>query len=462
MPSLKDKSILIVDDEVAMCELIETALSMHDCRCHWCGNAEDALKAMNSQDFDVVLTDIKMPGKSGLDLCNQIHQLRPDVPVIVMTAFGTLETAVEAIRSGAYDFVTKPFELELLTLTVQRAARHRDLTRQIKMLEQQDTQQGRFGSLVGQSETMRRLRKTIEKVSRTDASILITGESGTGKELIAKSIHQNSSRVNQPFVAINCGALSESLLESELFGHVKGSFTNASENRKGLFLESQGGTLFLDEIGEMPNAMQVKLLRALEESRVRPVGSDQEIPFNVRLLTATHRDLESAVESGTFREDLFYRINVIQLYAPTLRSRGSDILLLAHEFLKQFSEKNGKPTFSIANPAAEKLMTYSWPGNVRELRNVIERAVTLTRYDTITLEDLPRKIIEHKGDNLYIGGQDPGELVPLSDIENQYIQHVLKVVKNNRTIAAKILGLDRKTLYRRLKSIESSETLAPN
>lgn len=447
-------SVLIVDDEKAMCELIDTALQMRGYQTAWCQSASAAMERLMETEFDVVLTDVRMPGTSGLQLCQQINRLRPDVPVVVMTAFGTLETAVAAIRSGAYDFITKPVELEMLALTVDRAIERRRLARQIRLLEQQANVDGGFGELLGESPPMRKLYEQLQRAAPSDASILISGESGTGKELVARSIHQLSDRAEMPFVAVNCAALSETLLESELFGHVRGAFTDARSNRQGLFLEAEGGTLLLDEIGDMPLAMQVKLLRALEENRLRPVGSDEEIDFDVRVLAATHRDLETDVEEGRFRQDLFYRINVIQLHLPPLRARGSDILRLATHFVDVFSKRSKKEVSGIAEPAAEKLLAYSWPGNVRELRNVIERAVALTPYDMVTLGDLPEKVRAFRADTVFIGGQDPTELVPLEEVERRYIEHVLKAVDNNRTQAAKILGLDRKTLYRKLKATE--------
>lgn len=453
---MSEGRVLIVDDEKAMCELIDTALRMRGYETVSCQSAAAALQRLAEGDFDVVLTDVKMPGTSGLELCQQIHVSRPDIPVVVMTAFGSMETAVSAMRSGAYDFITKPVEIEFLLLTMARAAERRRLAAQIHRLEKQASGQGHFGDLIGDSEPMQRLYDQISRAAPSDASMLITGESGTGKELVARSIHQLSPRADRPFVAVNCAALSETLLESELFGHVKGAFTDARSERQGLFLEAQGGTLMLDELGDMPLSMQVKLLRALEESRLRPVGSDKEIEFDVRVLAATHRDLESAVDDGGFRQDLFYRINVIQLHLPPLRARGADILMLADHYVARFAAKSSKPVSGIAEPAAAKLLGYSWPGNVRELRNVIERAVALTAFDTVMLEDLPEKIRLHRGGTVFIGGDDPNELVPMDEIERRYIEHVLRAVNQNRTQAAKILGLDRKTLYRKLKSVESA------
>ncbi len=451
------QSVLIVDDEKSMCDLVQAALSISGFDTVTCQTADLALETVRQQDFDVVLTDVRMPGTSGLDLCEQITQLRPDVPVVVMTAFGNMETAISAIRKGAYDFIVKPVEMQVLRLTIQRAAERRRLGRQIKRLSQRQDAGAQLPELLGNSEPMLKLREQIRRVSESEAAILITGESGTGKELVARSIHRLSARGKKPFVAVNCAALSESLLESELFGHAKGAFTDARNERRGLFMEAQGGTLLLDEIGDMPMAMQVKLLRALEESRIRPVGSDREIDFNVRILSATHRDLESAVEEGTFRQDLFYRINVIQLTLPPLRARGTDILELAINEVKRFAKQSGKQVTGIAEPAAEKMLRYRWPGNVRELRNVMQRAVALTRHDTITLDDLPEKIRDHRETTLLIGGDDPSELVSMEEIEQRYIEHVLAAVEGNRTQAAKILGMDRKTLYRKLKRNDEDE-----
>jgi two-component system response regulator HydG len=298
---------------------------------------------------------------------------------------------------------------------------------------------------------MQQLYQQLAQLSETEASVLICGESGTGKELVARSIHHGSSRKDGPFVAINCAALPEALLESELFGHIKGAFTDARTDRKGLFQQAECGTLLLDEIGDMPLTVQPKLLRALEESTVRPVGSDKEIAFDARLITATNRDLLSRVDDGEFREDLFYRINVIQLELPPLRARGSDVVQLAQHFVDRIAAQADKQVTGLSEPAAERLLSYSWPGNVRELRNVMERAVALTRFDKISVDDLPDKIQNYRSSQVFVGGDDPSELVPLEEIERRYVLHVLKSVGGNKTLAARVLGLDRKTLYRKLQ-----------
>ena len=443
--------VLIVDDERSMCEMLETDLKLRDFDVQWFTSAEDGFRVVLEQSIDTVLTDLKMPGIDGLEFCRRIVENRPDIPVVVMTAFGSLETAVAAIRAGAYDFVTKPIEMDLLAMTLGRAIGHRELQEQVKVLSQAADRATRFEDLIGASPAMQKLYDQLARIADTETSILITGESGTGKELVARSLHARSRRYEKPFVPVNCAALPDTLLESELFGHAKGAFTDARSDRKGLFAQAEGGTLFLDEIGEMPLAMQPKLLRALEESKVRPVGSDQEVPFDVRIVTATNRDLETAIEESRFREDLFFRINVIQLDMPPLRSRGTDVLLLAQHYLEAFAERAGKEVEGLSDAVAERLLNYSWPGNVRELRNVVERAVALTRYSKLAVEDLPEKVREYRSSQVFIGGEDPSELVPIEEVERRYIEHVLQAVDGNKTMAARILGLDRKTLYRKLQ-----------
>ena len=450
-------NVLIVDDERNMCELIQTDLRFRDFTATWCTSADRAWEQLRDKDFDVVLTDVRMPGTSGLQLCEQIAASRPGLPVVVMTAFGSLETAVAAIRVGAYDFVTKPIEMDLLAMTLDRAVKHYRLQEQVKRLSEAVQRLDGFGAMIGESPTMRRMFDQLVRIADAEASVLITGESGTGKELVARAIHDQSRRARGPFVAVNCAALPDALLESELFGHARGAFTDARTDRKGLILQAQGGTLLLDEIGEMPVAMQAKLLRALEENRLRPVGGDREVSFDVRILSATNRDLEAAVEENRFREDLYFRINVIQLKIPPLRARGTDVLLLAQKFVESFAGRSGKAVVGISDHAAERLLAYSWPGNVRELRNVIERAVALTQHERLLADDLPEKVREYRASQVFIGGDDPTELVPLEQVEQRYIQHVLQAVGGNRTNAARILGLDRKTLYRKLKQYGSDE-----
>lgn len=448
------RRILVVDDEVSMCELLQADLQLRGYSVEWFTSAEKALDAFEANEFDVVLTDLNMPGMSGLQLCERVVANRPDVPVVVLTAFGSMETAVAAIRVGAYDFVTKPIEMDLLDLTLSRACNHHELQERVKRLEDSVGQLDGYAKMIGGSPAMKKLYSQLERIADTDASVLITGESGTGKELVAQALHEQSQRRSKPFVAVNCAALPEALMESELFGHKKGAFTDARTDRDGLFVQADGGTLFLDEIGELPLAMQPKLLRALEESRVRPVGSNQEVSFDVRFLAATNRDLEALIEEDRFREDLYFRLNVIQLDVPPLRNRGTDVLLIAQHLVQQFAEASRKQVTGISEPAAERLLNYGWPGNVRELRNVMERAVLLTRYEKVAVEDLPEKIRDYRSDQVVLGGAGPDELMTLEEVDRRYILHVLHSVGGNKAQAARILGLDRKTLYRKLSQYD--------
>jgi two-component system response regulator HydG len=449
--------ILIVDDESDFCELLAADLKDRGWDASFITRAEDALGAPLDPDLDVVLTDLRMPGIDGLALCRRIVESRPDVPVVVMTAFGSMESAVAAIRAGAYDFVTKPIESDALQLTLERALRHRQLTEQVRFLKEAVERARSFDQLVGESSPMQRLFETLARVAETEVPVLIVGESGSGKELVARALHERGPRRNGTFVPVNCAAIPETLVESELFGHAKGAFTDARSSRKGLFEEASGGTLLLDEVGDIPLSVQPKLLRVLEEGCVRPVGSNEAHPVDVRLLCATNRDLEAAVEEGRFREDLYFRVNVVQVDVPPLRSRGRDILLLAHKFLERLAEQQGKAVTGLSRAVAEKLLAYRWPGNVRELRNCIERAVALTRFEEIAVEDLPDKIRAARSTDLVVAGNDPEELVPLEVIEERYIRHVLDAVGGHRTMAARILGLDRKTLYRKLAKYGARE-----
>jgi len=450
--------ILVVDDEASMCELIEVDLRTRGFEVSWRTSSEAALQLLKEEPFDVVLTDLRMPGINGVDLCERIRAHRPGIPVVVMTAFGSLESAVAAIRAGAHDFVTKPIEMDMLALTLERAISHAALQEQVKMLSEAVERTRIFDELLGESPPMTELFDQLTRIADSEVSVLITGESGTGKELVARALHKTGRRRDGPFVAVNCAAIPETLLESELFGHERGAFTGAQAARKGVLLQAQEGTLFFDEIGELPLSLQPKLLRALEEKRFRPVGGDRETQFDAAIVAATNRDLETAVEEGLFRKDLYFRVNVIQLAIPPLRSRGMDILLLAQHFLERSAARAGKEVTGISEPAAGKLLAYEWPGNVRELRNAVERAVALTRFEKIAVEDLPEKIRAFRRSRLVLGSDDPDELVPMEEVERRYILHVLRTVGGNKTAAARILGLDRRTLYRKLQRFEEGES----
>ncbi len=448
--------ILVIDDERSMVELLETDLALRGYKVSGFTSSVAALEALAATDAQVVLTDFHMPGVNGLQVCERVVANRPDIPVVVMTAFGSMETAIEAIRAGAWDFVTKPIEMELLAVVIDRAVRHHNLQEEVRRLSNKPEPADRFEGLIGSSPVLQKLFDQIRKIAPITANVLITGESGTGKELVAQAIHRHSDRKDGPFVGINCAAIPENLMESELFGHAKGAFTDARTERKGLFQQAQGGTLFLDEIGDFPLSLQAKLLRAMEQRTVRPVGSDKEVSFDARILTATNRDLDVAVEEGRYREDFYFRINVIQLDLPPLRSRGNDVLLIARSLLQVFARQMGKNVTDFQTSVAERFLNYDWPGNVRELRNVLERAVALTEFEKLIVDDLPEKIRDYRQSTFRIDTSNPAELQTLEAVEQQYIQRVLKSVLGNRTEAARILGVDRKTLYRRLKHDEDS------
>ncbi|HKY40186.1 MAG TPA: sigma-54 dependent transcriptional regulator [Polyangiaceae bacterium] len=441
--------ILVADDESEMCELVQAGLRPRGYDVAWHVTPEEVLEALDRDDYSALLVDIHMDGKSGLDLCRTAISKRPDLPVIIMTSFGTVEHAVGAIRAGAYDFITKPVSMDALVLTLKRAMEDRSLSDELRRLRHR-VESSELPSVIGSSDAMKHMIDLVTRVAETDTNVLVTGESGTGKELVARALHERSKR-SGAFLAINCAAVPETLLESELFGYVRGAFTDARTNRTGLFVEANQGTLFLDEIGEMPLSMQAKLLRALQERKVRPVGSSQEVPFDARIVTATNRNLEEEVAAKRFREDLYYRVNVVRIDVPPLRHRGQDQLELAHFFLNRAVERSGKPITGIDRAAAQVIMSYDWPGNVRELENCVERAVALARFDTITAEDLPVKLREHRPTEVFELGSDPLAMPSMDVVEERYIRKVLASVGGNKTLAAKVLGLDRRTLYRKLK-----------
>jgi DNA-binding NtrC family response regulator len=451
--------VLIVDDDIDLADTLTAALNKRGYRASSEASAAAALSKLATEECDVVVTDLNMRGSSGIELCERVVANRPDIPVIVLTAFGSLETAVRAIRAGAYDFISKPVDVDVLAIAVDRAARDRALRTEVRRLRS-EIQASRPLEFVGQSRPMREVYELIGRVADSEATAFVTGESGTGKELVARSLHRQSRRASKPFVAINCAAMPEALLESELFGHVRGAFTDAKQAQPGLFTQADGGTLFLDEIGDMPLSLQPKLLRVLQERAVRPVGGRALLPFDVRLVCATNRDLESEVAEGRFREDLFYRINVVHIDLPPLRSRQADVLPLAHHFLGQFARRAGKSVTGVAPAAGERLVSYSWPGNVRELQNCMERGVALARYELLGLDDLPDKIRQFKSSNVIVSGDDPAELVRMDELERRYLGRVMEATRGNKTAAARILGLDRKRLYRMLERFGITDSSA--
>ena len=460
---MTERRVLAVDDEQETCDLLKMSLEREGYAVTTSTSAEQALELVGSVDFDLVITDLSMPEMGGLELCERVLGTRPNVPVIVITGQGSLDSAVGAMRVGAYDFITKPVDPKLLAVAAQRACRHKGLADEVKRLRTEvEIDEASIPTVIGSSSAMRRVFTLVQRVADSDAGVLIHGETGTGKELIAKAIHDQGRRKDGPFVAINCAAVPASLIESELFGHERGAFTDAKVQRTGLFLQADGGTLFLDEIGELPLEMQPKLLRALQEKKVRPVGSNREIPFDARLIAATNRVLEDEVYEKRFREDLFYRINVVKIDVPPLRERGGDVLHLARHFLAIYSERHGKPAMDLSPSAAEKLISYSWPGNVRELENCLDGAVALARSSHVELDVLPEKVKSFRPERFVVSANQPEEIVTIDELERRYILRVLSLVGGNKSRAAQVLGFDRRTLYRKLERYQNGGTGTPD
>ncbi len=445
-------NVLVVEDEELMRVILRQLLEDEGFRVLTADSAENALTLFAGEEIAVTLTDIKMAGMDGLALLDQIKTVDEEAIVIIMTAYSSVDSAIAALRKGAYDYVTKPFVNEDLLQTVRNAVRTKELFRENRNLRRELGRKYSFSEIIGTSEVLQNVFRIIEKVADTDASILIEGESGTGKELVARSIHFNSRRAAKPFLAVNCGALPESLLESELFGHTKGAFTGAAADKKGLFRSSDGGTLLLDEIGEMPAVLQIKLLRALQEHEVTPVGSSAPVKFDARIIAATNKNLETEVAENRFREDLFYRLNVIEIQLPPLRARREDIPLLVKHFAGEIARKQKTSEKTIAKDAMSALVNFNWKGNIRELQNAVERAFILSG-DEIDLENLPPKIKINSQNNFEM--RDPEGLRPtLEEMERRYILEILKSVSDDKTDAAEILGIDLSTLYRKLKRFE--------
>ena len=451
-----DGAILVVDDESDMRELVKDELAERGYRVDGAANGREALKKLADADYAAVLTDLKMQGMQGLELLGEIKRDYPGTNVIIMTAFGSVESAIEAMKQGAYDYVTKPVKNEEVALVVEKAVRDALLRREVQQLRRAVREDFSFHHILGKSKSMRAVFDLIRRVADSQTNVLITGASGTGKELAAKAIHFNSDRKNGPFVPVNCAAIPEALLESELFGHMKGAFTDAKGDKRGLFEEAGGGTLFLDEISELPIMLQAKLLRAIQEKEIRRVGSTKSVPVDVRIIAATNLSLADEVKARKFREDLYYRLNVIEIKMPTLHERREDIPLLVDAFLKKSAEASRKAVKGISESALAMLMDYAWPGNVRELENVIERAVTLARGERVLPEDLPPAIHGARGDRKVID-ESAEKTLPLEAIEKEYILRILEKTGGNKYQAAHLLGIDRKTLYRKLGEIEDSK-----
>ena len=441
-------NLLIVDDERALREACKEVAESLGFTAYTAENAQAAYRLLNLHTIDVALLDMRLPGASGLDVLKEIKRRQVDVAVIMMTAYASVHTAVHAMKQGAYDYVTKPFNLEELRLLLGRAAAHVKIAAENKVLRETVKTTQSFSNIVGRSPEMEKLFRIITKVAHSTHPVLILGESGTGKELVARSIHFNGPNRDKPFIPVDCGSLVPTLIESELFGYVKGAFTGAVRSKDGLLAIADGGTILLDEIGELPVDLQSKLLRAIQEKEIRPVGSTRRVPINVRILAATNRDLETAVQQGTFRKDLYFRLNVVNLRIPPLRERKQDIPLLVGHFLDRMNRATGIER-TISDDALRLMMAYDWPGNIRELESCLERAATLTSGPHIHIADLPTQV--QNGGRLSAEGIHPSGVVPIAEMEKQAIFAALKRVGGDKMKAAKLLGIGKTTLYRKLK-----------
>jgi DNA-binding NtrC family response regulator len=447
-------NLLIVDDERAIREVCRDVAQSMGFNTYVADSAEHAYRMLEPQGIDVVLLDLKLPGAGGLEALRQIHERRPDSVVIVVTGYGTVHSAVQAMKNGAYDYVTKPFSMDELRLLLDRVAGHLKLKTENRVLREKIRSKQGFGSIIGRAAEMERLYRIIAKAAHSSHPVLILGESGTGKELVARSIHFSGPFRDKPFIPVDCGSLVPTLIESELFGYVKGAFTGAVQSKDGLLAIAEGGTVFLDEIGEMPVDLQAKLLRAIQEKEIRPVGSTKRIPINVRILAATNRDLEQAVSQGTFRRDLYFRLNVLTLRIPPLRDRRQDIPLLATCFLEKLSRDTGLDRF-LSDEALKAMLSYDWPGNVRELENCLERVCALTTGPAIHVPDLPSSL--HGARDVPANGESSSKILPMAELEKQTILGTIAQLNGDKLLAARLLGIGKTTLYRKLKEYSSLE-----
>ncbi len=445
-------SVLVVEDEESTRKICADVAESCGMKAIVASSVEEALRRLETHAVDIIVTDLILPPSSGLDLLKQVHEMYPQVAVLVLTQYGTIDSAVAATRMGAVDYVTKPFHINDLRARLERVARDMDLDRENRLLREQLRSKPGFGGMIGVSAKMQRVYKMIEKVSQHEYPVLILGESGTGKELVAKSIHYSGIRKERPFAPVDCSSLVPTLIESELFGYVKGAFTGAMQSKQGLLEAAQGGTLFLDEIGDMPVDLQAKLLRALQEREVKPVGSTERRHINIRIIAATNRDLESAIRTGAFRQDLYFRLNVVQVKLPPLRERKSDIQLMVISFLEKFSDPHGPPR-TISDDAMRRLIAYDWPGNVRELENAIERAVAMGSGPIVHVGDLPSNL--HYPSSERVPEKD--ELLPMEELERRAILRTLRETGGDKLAAARMLGIGKTTLYRKLKQYQMEQ-----
>ena len=454
MTSAPTPSILIVDDESAILDTLRILLRNEGFEVATAQGGKAGLEQLKQSQPDIVLTDVRMPSVTGIDILTAVRQQEPETPVILMTAQASLQSAIQAVNEGAFYYIQKPFSNDDLVAICRRAAEHRRLRTENKQLKQEirRRERSRLAKPLGKSRPFADVLRLAEQVAPTDSTVLIQGESGTGKEVIARYIHELSTRSDGPFLSLNCGALPESLLESELFGHVKGSFTGAVRDKQGLFAAARGGTFFLDEIGEMSPATQVKVLRVLQEREAIPVGGTEAIPVDVRVVAATNRDLEDEIKRGRFRTDLYYRLNVIAIHLPPLRDRRDDIQIFVNAFLERIVKEQGGVAKRLEEDAMDAVLVYDWPGNVRELENALERAVVLTKGETIPLSAMPAKVTERRAEPLVAERAQPNPT--LDTIERAYITWVLQSEGGNKSRAAEVLGIDPSTLYRKLTRYE--------
>ncbi len=453
------EKILVVDDELSMREFLEIMLTKEGYRVQTAVNGKKALDLAEREVFDLAIIDIRMPKMDGIETLIRLKEISPETVILMITAYASTDTAIRAMKQGAYDYITKPFKIEEIKMTIQKALEKKSLEAENTLLRQAVEERYRWGNIIGKSDKMREVFELIEKVSPTKTNVLLSGESGTGKELVAKAVHYNSPRKNKPFIVLNCGAIPENLLESELFGHMRGAFTGAIANKRGLFEAADGGTIFLDEIGELPLPMQVKLLRVIQDREFTRVGGTDSIRVDVRIISATNKDIEEAVRKGEFREDLFYRLNVIQLKLPNLRERKEDIPLLAQHFLKVFSGELGKNIRQISPGGMKLLMKYDYPGNVRELQNMIERAVALEGSNVLTAQNLSSYVDEqHDLTRSEINLEIPKEGIDLEKaVENLEKTLILKALEKTRGVkkrAAELLHINFRSMRYRLEKYQ--------
>ncbi|SMO46718.1 sigma-54-dependent transcriptional regulator [Fodinibius sediminis] len=449
-------SILIADDESGIRESLTIVLQDEGYHCTAVQNGKEAIEAINSKSFDIIISDLKMPKVDGLGVLEHALQHSSDTLTIIITAHGTIETAIQALRKGAADYILKPLDFDEVLIRVENLLEQKKVIQENKYLREQIDQEYNFNHIIGESDAMKRVYKMVERVSGATSNVLITGESGTGKELVARAIHFNGDRAKKPFLAINCGAIPEDLIESELFGHKKGAFTGATSDKDGVFVAAHGGTVFLDEVAEIPLNLQVNLLRVLQEREVKPVGANQNISFDTRIISATNKDLAKEIENGTFRDDLYYRLNVVELQLPSLQHRREDIPLLAHHFLQKYNKELSQNIKGVSSEAMSAMMAYEWKGQVRELENIIERAVLLSDNDYLLLEDLPSAIREVADSETMEMDTDTLDRA-VRVFEKHHIQSMLRRTEGNKSEAARLLGIDPSTLYRKMERLGLSE-----